>query len=205
MAAIADELNGAWEEPGVIGTRVEISGKKITVLWRNSPVLETTFSKIKKEDVTVLELKDKSLKNGNSEYATVESLVLKDGVLSFTKNFSITGPSTEDLKKTKNGRYGNYETVDGILKELQGSWRSGDGAPELIFKKNKMTLFGTEYKVHVLRPNYESGTVKYVIADEDPSKYEFGGITRPEYCGGVITARLIVCDGPSIELVFRKD
>jgi type I restriction enzyme M protein len=37
------ELEGAWEEPGVIGTRVEIEKDRITVLWRNAPVLETAL------------------------------------------------------------------------------------------------------------------------------------------------------------------
>ena len=36
-------LDGAWEERGVIGTRIEIKGDKLTVLWRSGVVLETKF------------------------------------------------------------------------------------------------------------------------------------------------------------------
>ena len=42
MKKIYSELSGAWEERGVIGTRIEIDGDDICVLWRNAPVLETS-------------------------------------------------------------------------------------------------------------------------------------------------------------------
>ena len=51
------DLNGAYEEPYVIGSRIEIDGSKIIILWRASPVLETSFKIVEEDGRTELKLK----------------------------------------------------------------------------------------------------------------------------------------------------
>ena len=118
----AKELNGAWEERGVIGTRIEIDGKNITVLWRNSPVLTTMFKLKDAEGGAELELKSNGLRyeGSKSDYATVTRIFYSEGRLIFEEHFPITGPSKTELTKTECSRFGNYTVCDNVLKELQG-------------------------------------------------------------------------------------
>lgn len=206
MAAISKTLNGAWEEKGVIGTRVEIKGKNITVLWRNSPVLKTTFSAVEEGGKVILEPAGKGLRytGAYTDYATVESIVLKDEKLEFKKIFPITGESLEVLTKTQNSRYGAYDIEDGVLKELKGTWKSDDGRFEIAFSGNMFVFENERRKVHVLKPKNATGSTCYIIADEDPSQYDFNGFSRPEYSDGVIRMRMKVCDAPQINIVLRK-
>ena len=200
-------LDGAWEERGVIGTRIEIKEPHITVLWRNSPVLETTFSTKKDGDKTVLVLSKTGLKFKGSatDYGRVTNLVFSDGKLEFEKDFPITGPSVEILTKTENSRYGNYEIVDGELPRLEGEWRDGDGYITLVFEGNTMTLNGDKKRVHLLRSNGSyppPGTLRLV--DDDASVYEWEGMSNFEFDGEKITASLMVCDAKPINLIFTK-
>ena len=55
-------LDGAWEEKGVIGIRIEINGSHIVVLWRNSPVLDTKFQLVEGENEKELKLKKNGLR-----------------------------------------------------------------------------------------------------------------------------------------------
>ncbi len=199
------QLNGAWEEPGVIGNRIEIEGSKIVILWRNSPTLETGFSVSEEDGGLLLKLKKTGLSytTGGAEYANVTRIFYKDEKLEFVKYFPITGESKDVLKKTANSRYGNYEICDEILKELQGEWENERGYMDLTIKKDVMTMNGDSRKIHVLKPAGESGE-RYVIADHDPSVYEWRGLTRFEYYGGVLHTNMIICDGPTVTLNFTK-
>ena len=199
------ELAGAWEEPGVIGTRIEIEGKKISVLWRNSPVLETSF-KIKDTDGgTALILKDDKLRNPGdaAPYAKATGLVYANGTLTFTELFDIAGEKTMTLKKTEQSRYGNYTVVDKeMLPLLKGNWKSEDGSFELKISGNKITAGAEKTRIHVLKNN---GYDEIKIADEDPVKYGLLHFVNVRYENGFIYADIPVCDAPSVTLRFTKE
>ena len=91
MKEIYSELTGAWEERGVIGDRVEIDGKRITVLWRNMPVLETKYKVEKSDGGYVLVLNETGLRyrSDASNYAELTRVFYKDGSLELTKFFPI--------------------------------------------------------------------------------------------------------------------
>ncbi|MBO4331223.1 MAG: hypothetical protein J5827_04025 [Oscillospiraceae bacterium] len=207
MNKIKAELDGAWEEPGVIGTRIEIDGRSITVLWRNSPVLETVFNAVDAEGYTLLRLKKNGLRYSGaaSDYASIKSLTCRDGCMELTEQFPISGESRTVLKKTENSRYGNYEITDDVLKELRGVWKSTDGVFELEIKKDVLTLNGKTTRIHVLKSKSAGeGDGRYLLADRDPSVFEWGGFGRFEYCGGRLSASVIIFDAPPKTAVFEK-
>ncbi len=208
MKVFKGELDGAWEERGVIGSRVEIDGNRFTYLWRNSPVLETKFRTVKSGDATELILAKKGLRYSGSasEYAEITAVSYSDGRLDITEYFPITGESRTTLTRTENSRYGNYEVVDEVLKELEGTWKGDDGIFELTFRGDRMTLNGHDTRVHVLRSKSQ-GTAPndYIIADADPSVYEWRDFARFEYDGASICGRMIVYDAPApYTVTFHK-
>ena len=127
---IEAELNGAYEERGVIGTRVEIEGKSITVLWRNRPVLETTFKTEETDGGYLLRLEDSGLRNAGDPhvYATVTRVFVHGGTMEFDEEFPISGPSKNRLEKTALTRYGNVTICDELLPDLEGTWKEADGS-----------------------------------------------------------------------------
>lgn len=201
------ELNGAWEESGVIGSRIEIDGRKITVLWRNAPVLETTFKPETTENGIELRLRSTGMRYAGSaaDYARIERLVYKDGCLEFVEFFPISGESRSVLTRTENSRYGNYEIADEVLKDLQGVWKAPNSFFELVIRRDELRLNGRTTHVHVLRSKspYEPPG-RYLLADRDPSVTEWEGFSRFEYDGQRLRTRMLVCDAPSIEYVFEK-
>ena len=179
------ELTGAWEEPGVIGTRVEIDGSSFTVLWRNAPVLETSYTAEERDGAVLIKLEKTGLRYRNDvkDYAEVTGVSVRDGKLELRKHFPITGESTETLSRTQNSRYGNYDIVDGLLDAIQGEWKDENGFFTLKIEGNKLNLNERKTTVHMLssRP-----TGEIFIADSDPSVYEWQGLSRFRYVNGVI-------------------
>ena len=208
MTNICEKLNGAWEEPGVIGTRIEIDGDDVTILWRNSPVLQTTFKTASEDGGTALILSENGLRyaGGAADYGKVTRLWHHDGKLEFTEHFPVTGESKIILKKTENSRYGNFDVANDLLEALQGDWKSTDGFFEMTICGNVMTARGRKTKIVVLSPKgaHRGG---YIIADEDPSKYELDalGLSRLEYDGARLTARMQVFDAPSYTVTFIRE
>ena len=200
-------LDGAWEEPGVIGTRIEIEEPTITVLWRNAPVLITTFQKKELENSIELKLKDKNLcyEKDSSPYARIEKIVYQDEKLNIVEYFPITGESHTTLKRTNNSRYGNYEIVDEILEELEGIWRDKDEFYNVEFIKNEFILNGKKTKVHVLHSNSFQETIKeYKIVDEDPSKWGIFHFHDLEYLNGNLVATEMIYDaGPQKIMLYK--
>lgn len=202
------ELNGYWEEPGVIGTRIEITGKSIVILWRNSPVLETKFTVIELKDKTLLHLKHSGLRYAGAvtDYATVMTLTYKDGLLELTEFFPITGQSKTILKKTENSRYGNYTVVDRqALPIIKGKWVSEDGHFTILFKDDCLIVGDLSVNIHVLQSNSDysdKGALK--IVDADPSHYDILNFNEMVYKKGAITATIPVCDAPSYITVFKR-
>ena len=197
-------LNGAWEEPGVIGIRIEIKGHKLTVLWRSDPVLQTTFRTKTSNGATELFLQKTGLRYANSasDYAQVTGLKYLDGKLELTEDFPITGESKTILSQTGNSRYGNYTLANGILKELAGNWISTDGLWTLQIKGKTLLFQDRKTKIYVLQP--KSDPASYLIADEDPSRHEFNGFTRFRYQNGTLVTQMLVCDAPRYDIVFEK-
>lgn len=206
MFSKTTELEGAWEEPGVIGTRIEIYNSMLTVLWLNSPVLETRF-KVKKSGER-MEILPKSrgfrYKNDISDYAELKELYYENGTLTLLEYFPITGDSTTKLKKTDRSRYGNYVIADEAISELQGTWRDENCFIPLVFKGNVMYLNKNKIKIHLLRADGENASEGLRIVDVDPSVYNWDGLFDFVYDGVKITALLDVCDASPIRFVFRK-
>ena len=200
------EINGNWEERGVIGTRIEISDRKITILWRNSPVLQTTFSTKNDGEKAVLVLKDNKLRYSptGQAYAEVSSIFYEDGKLTFNEMFPISGASSSVLTKTENSRYGNYTIADKeVFDLLDGEWEDEQGYCRLRFSRGKLTMGGETIKIHALKSNgYPDG--EYKIANDDPSKYDVFYFSNMMFREGLITAFVPVCDAPSINMVFHR-
>ena len=204
MKKIYSELSGAWEERGVIGTRIEIDGDGVCILWRNSTVLETTYKAEERDGGYELVLRKTGMRYAGDakDYAEVSGLFYNGEELVFTEDFPITGKSESRLTKTENSRYGNYTVCDEILKELAGTWKSGDGFVEAVFKGDSLTFCGERRKIHVLKPNGTGGV--YEIADADPSIYEMRGFSRLEYDGSALRTRMLVCDAPSVQYILTR-
>lgn len=201
------DLNGAWEEPGVIGTRIEIEGNSITVLWRNAPVLVTKFKKVESEEGVELQLQKSGLRyeQSDSDYATLTKLFYHDGKLEMVEDFPITGESVSTLKRTENSRYGNYEIADDVLKELEGTWKDEDGYDELVFSKDTLKNKNQKIKIHVVKSNSsDSQSRDFRIIDQDASHYGIFDFVTLEYQDGVLIGRIMVCDAPSPKVIFKK-
>lgn len=201
-------FNGNWEEPGILGTRLEIEDGKLLVLWRNAPVLKTNFTVKKNDDGSydaILEETGLRYENSGKDYATVTSLRLTGEELCFEKHFPITGPDSERLKRTENSRYGNYEIVDDeILPLLQGVWKGDNDYDVMKFKGNTLSLDETRsLRVRVLKSKSPSLN-EYKIVNEDPSVDCVGYYYNVSFNGAELTAYVMVCDAPPHVIRFRK-
>ena len=197
-------LDGAWEERGVIGSRIEIKKDKLTVLWRGGVVLETKFKTEQSGDVITLRLAQNGMryKGASSDYATVTEIRFDGGALFFEEDFPITGKSVTKMEKTENSRYGGVKIVDGeVLKQLRGEWRDDDGYHKLVFKGDALEINGEKIKIHVVGA---SSSGPYRVIDADPSKDGVGYFYGMEYLGDTIAARMMICDAPPVVYTFRK-
>lgn len=200
-------LDGAWEEKGVIGTRVEIEGKKICVLWRNSPVLETTFKTRENDGEFTLIPKETGLRyqGSDKDYAEISSIIYKDGKITVKKFFPITGPSEEVLEPTENSRFGAYVFADKRLyKALSGKWTDENGYFTLTFKNDKAEHDGKTTTVRLLVPKASPDSQKCRLVDSDPSNDYLFGLIDLTFDGEHISGIVPVCDAPSIKITFTK-
>lgn len=201
-------LIGNWEEPGVIGTRIEIDRSRVLVLWRNDAVLDTPYTvrKDEKTDVLRLELRRTGLRysKASSDYAEVTGLEYADGVLRFREHFPISGDSESLLRKTENSRYGNYTVVDNeILPQLQGEWVCEGWSLPFRIRGDRMTVNGETLPIHVLQSR-GSCPDGYKIVHADPSHYDLHHFIEVMFDGSEIRAVLPVCDAPSMCFVYRR-
>ena len=198
-------LNGAWEEPGVIGIRIEIDEPNITVLWRNAPVLMTKFQRHETKEGIELILHQTGLRyeQATSDYATLTKLFYHDGKLEMVEEFPITGTSSCTLQKTENSRYGNYLIVDEQLEQLEGEWESEDKIYQLQFHKDVVILEGRTCPIHMLQAKGQRGG-RYRIVDQDSSHYELPSFYSLEYENGVIYAQEKILDAKPVVIVFHK-
>lgn len=197
------ELNGAWEERGVIGTRVEIDGNKIVVLWRSSPVLTTAF-RVKRSDCAAeLILKKTGLRYAGAamDYAEITGMAFADGKLTLTEHFPITGESKTVLTPTENTRYGRCAPDPSALPLVAGEWTDEKGYCRLFFREDRVTINGRERRFVVLRP-FDGGEL--FVADADPAADGWEGMDRLVLRGEVLLSSVRVCDAPSVPLIFHR-
>ena len=197
---------GNWEERGVIGTRIEISGSRLLILWRNLPVLDTRF-RLGPPDGTgkrVLTLESSGLRypDDAKDYAQVTEISLQGDKLCFKEDFPITGPSRTDLERVEHSRYGNYVISDkAILPLLRGTWESDDGYCAMTFSGDRMTYDERVIRIHVLRD--PSGSLR--IVDADPAKMDqIAYFSRLEFFSDRLVGTVPVCDAPSHTVTLKK-
>lgn len=201
---IMTALDGAWEERGVIGTRIEIKKDRLTVLWRSGVVLDTKFKTEQSGEKVNLILASRGMRyaGASSDYATVTDLYLDGGALYFEEDFPITGKSVTKLEKTENSRYGNVTFVENsVLHELCGEWQDDSGYHKLVFKGDTLDINGEKIKIRVVR-DASGGPCR--IINDDPSKDGVGYFYGMEYLIEAITARIMVCDAPPVIYMFKR-
>ena len=205
---IFDALLGAWEEPGVVGTRVEIDAKTVQILWQGGVVLDTPYTAKAEDDRIVLLLKKTGMRyaGAGSDYAAVTALYYADGTLVFRERFPITGESECRLKKTENSRYGNYDVADDeYLPLLQGVWRDDSGFYQLRVVRDVLTCDGRGVRIRILRGRGACGNGCVQIVDADPAKHGLLHFCNVRFADGEITAMLPVCDAPSCLYRFKRE
>ncbi len=197
------DLDGAWEERGVIGTRVEIEGGKLVILWRSAPVLTTAFSVKEREGGVELALKKKGLRyqGAASDYAEVTRLVFREGTLTLTEDFPITGESVTILTRTDRTRYGNYVPSPEDATLVAGEWEDEKGYYRLSFSGKQATVNGNRHAFVILRP---MGNGPLFVADENPAVEGWDGMDRLEIRGDTLVSRIFVCDASPVPLEFHR-
>lgn len=203
-----EELTGNWEEPGIIGSRIEISGDSIVILWQSGVVLTTTFTAEEIPDGTIeLHLRQNALCYAHSTqaYATVERLYYEGGRLHYVQNFPITGISEQVLTLTDKSRYGYVTINDDLLAEVQGTWEdtfTGDRAFTIV--GDEMTMDGSTFRIHAAVNRYKNRGEDFAIIHEDPSVHHIGYFSEMIYRDNQIKAYILVCDAGLHEVTFRQ-
>ena len=195
---------GNWDERGVVGTRIEITKRTVTILWRGAPVLETRYKAVKDGEKIRLVLKENGMRYAPTSpaYATVTALFYEDYKLHFHEDFPISGPSEAILEPTENNRYGFYSIEDDkVLPLLQGSWAEEGGYFTLTFQKNRMTSERETTGIHVLRSRYRNAPEVYKIVNEDAGKEDL----LLDFDGETIEQTIPICDAPRpMKLIYHK-
>ncbi len=203
-------FDGAWEEKGVIGPRLEIDGDKVIFLWQASVVLETRFDTVQEGGKTVLRLEHNGLRNEGSldPYAVITEFYFNGTALITVADFRFSGKCETRFFPTSNSRYGNVTLVnDEYLPQLCGVWESK--YTDLVFDGETLRICGhgmsnpeLELTIVCARPN--SSPDKVAILDKDPSKHNIGDFYSVIFSGGKITASIEVCDDRPVNIDFTK-
>lgn len=198
------------------GLRLEITGNRFLMLWRNSPVMDTTFTLREDGERLTFELADINLRNTPREepYATAKECYMQDGFIYFLEYFPISGESMNKLMFTENSRYGNVDIVtEELLPELQGKWIEKNDmgfCKEIVIQGDCMIMEGFdgkqkyEFAVTKGRGFWDKNSKRYDIVNKDPSRDGIGHMVCYTYENGVIRAMIPVCDADAIRLEFVK-
>jgi len=201
------ELEGAWEPKYSWGPRVEIKGKKLTRLWRGSPVLETSFTVRQEGEDLVLDLRYNGMRYSRdaAPYATVEECRFSGGRLLLKDYYPISGPSSEELYPSDYSRYGAFDPDPELLRYVQGHWESTDGQMYLYIHGSTLE-YGYKGmrsgRAEVVAGRTRSGGT--MIYDKDPSVSGVGTFGRMEVRGEIISTYIPVCDAPNMDVIFRR-
>jgi hypothetical protein len=206
-------LDGAWK-PNNYGTRIEIDGDTMLILWMNRPQLETTFTVTEEDGKTVLHLEKTGLRErgDKKDYAQITGLWVEDGVMHFVKVFDIAGEKEELLSPTTESRYGNVTVVtEEKLPRLEGIWKeTGRMNYTLRIEGEKIFWRFAEYEwegpveIAVVHYNWEKNEDKFTIRAKDPAREYVGHFTTFDYRDGKLHTYLPVYDADSPKLVFEK-
>ena len=213
--AFADgaSLDGAWK-PRDYGTRIEIDGENILILWMNRPQLKTTFTVTEEDGKTVLHLEQTGLRErgDQKDYAQITGLWVEDGQMHFVKVFDIAGEKSEVLSPTTESRYGNVTVVtEKELPRIEGVWKTKDRMDyTLKIEGEKISWRFAKYEWEgpvefvVVHENWEKDPDKFTIRPKNPAVDYFRGFTTFDYRDGKLHTEIPVYDAESPKLVFEK-
>lgn len=206
-----DRFNGAWEEKGVIGPRVEIQGNRLVRLWNANIVLETDFETFEEGGKTVLKLVHSGLRDSSSidPYATIKECYYDGAALVFIDEYRFAGETELRMTPTSNSRYGNVTIVsDEVMPQLQGKWESK--YTDLLFEGSFLSISGhglnkpeSVTQVVAVKHNSQDSDEIFII-DKDPAKKSIGTYTSIIFCDGSLKAYVRVSDTQSMEVAFTK-
>ena len=206
-------LDGAWK-PNDYGTRIEIDGDHILILWMNRPQLETTFTVMEEDGRTVLHLANTGLRERGDQknYAQITGLWVEDGRMHFVKVFDIAGEKAEVLSPTTESRYGNVTVVtEQELPRIEGIWKTRGGMEytlkiegEKIFWRFAKYEWEGPAEFVAVRENWEKDPDRFTIRPKDPAVDYFTGFTTFDYRAGKLHTEITVYDAESPKLVFEK-
>lgn len=206
-------LNGAWK-PHDYGTRIEIDGENILILWMNRPQLETTFTVTEENGKTVLHLEKTGMRErgDQKDYAQITGLWVEDGQMHFVKVFDIAGEKSEVLLLTTESRYGNVTVVtERELPRIEGIWKTNDRMEyTLKIEGERLSWRFAEYEWEgpvefaVVHENWENDPDKFTIRPKNPAVDYFRGFTTFNYRDGKLYTQIPVYDAESPQLVFEK-
>ena len=209
---VKEMLQGFWQ-PSDYGTRIEITGDQFMVLWRNRPVLVTTFSVKRDKEGYVVQLKETGLRyeGASSDYASVTGCRLKDGKMYLKKLFPISGPSEEILSKTTNSRYGNVTVItEEMMPYLTGLWKTANGNYEMKIEKGMLTwrFKGSNWEkpeaIAVVRPNYKLGSDEFSIVNKDPANEFVCHLLQFRHVNGKLITHMLIHDATAPDIIFEK-
>lgn len=213
--AFADgaSLDGAWK-PRDYGTRIEIDGEHILILWMNRPQLKTTFTVTEEDGKTVLHLEKTGLRErgDQKDYAQIAGLWVEDGQMHFVKVFDVAGEKSEVLSPTTESRYGNVTVVtEKELPRIEGVWKTKDRMDYTLKIEGEMlswrfAKYEWEGPVEfaVIHENWETDPDKFKIRPKNPAVDYFRGFTTFDYRDGKLHTEIPVYDAESPKLVFEK-
>ena len=206
-------LDGAWK-PHDYGTRIEIDGDNILILWMNRPQLETTFTVTEEDGKTVLHLEKTGMRErgDQKDYAQITGLWVENGQMHFEKVFNIAGEKSEVLLPTTESRYGNVTVVtEKELPRIEGLWKTnGRMDYTLKIEGEKISWRFAEYEWEgpaefaVVHENWEEDPDKFTIRPKNPAVDYFRGFTTFNYRDGKLHTQIPVYDAESPQLVFEK-
>ncbi|MBP5199167.1 MAG: hypothetical protein J6Z82_00755 [Schwartzia sp.] len=206
-------LDGAWK-PRDYGTRIEIDGDNILILWMNRPQLNTTFTVTEEDGKTVLHLEKTGMRErgDQKDYAQITGLWVEDGMMHFVKVFDIAGEKSEVLSPTTESRYGNVTVVtEKELPRIEGIWKTNDRMDyTLKIEGEKLSWRFAEYEWEgpvefaVIHENWEKDPDKFTIRPKNPAVDYFRGFTTFDYRDGKLHTQIPVYDAESPQLVFEK-
>ncbi|MBQ7514874.1 MAG: hypothetical protein IJS96_01215 [Schwartzia sp.] len=206
-------LDGAWK-PRDYGTRIEIDGDTMLILWMNRPALETKFTVTEEDGKTVLHLEKTGLREpgDKKDYAQITGLWIEDGVMHFVKVFDIAGEKVEFLSPTTESRYGNVTVVtEKELPRLEGLWKTKDaGGYTLKIEGEALSWRFAQYEwegpvaIAVVHENWEKDPDRFTVRAKDPAREYIGFFTTFDYRDGKLHTEIPVYDAESPRLVFEK-
>ena len=211
--AASSSLDGAWK-PNDYGTRIEIEGDRILILWMNRPQLETTFTVTEEDGKTVLHLERTGLRErgDQKDYAQITGLWVEGGKMHFMKVFDIAGEKSEVLSPTTESRYGNVTVVtEKELPRIEGVWKTKDRMDyTLKIEGGTLSWRFAKYEWEgpvefvVVHENWEKDPDKFIIRPKNPAQDYFHGFTTFDYRGGRLHTQIPVYDAEAPKLVFEK-